>query len=284
MDIGTIFGVLLGIGLVLYAILQLLMESEPDISVALIQMLDFFASTPSILIVLGGSLAATLMSFPVKETLRFPRVIAAVMRKERDDPSAYIDEIITMAKAHRKSSFELENIAEDGISHPFLKDGAEMIVQGYSESKISGIMTTRIESDALRHKADAKLLGSVGKYAPAFGMIGTLVGLVVMMQSLGTKDGDPMENLATGMGAALITTLYGTILANMFFLPLGEKIDKSVDITKNLKYMMLEGLVLVLHKQHPLFVKEKMNAYLPPRMWIDDFDNLKDEPTENKKE
>lgn len=284
MDLGTIFGILLGIGLVLYAILQLLMVTEPNISIALIQMFDFFASTPSILIVLGGSLAATLMSFPVKETLRFPKIIAAVMRKERDNPSAYIDEIIAMAKTHRKSSFELENLAENGISHPFLKDGAEMIVQGYSEDKISGIMTTRIESDSLRHKADAKLLGSVGKYAPAFGMIGTLVGLVVMMQSLGTKSDNPMGSLATGMGAALITTLYGTILANMFFLPLGEKIDKSVDTTKNLKYMMLEGLVLVLHKQHPLFVKEKMNAYLPPRMWIDSVDKPKDAPIEKEKE
>ena len=127
MDIGTILGVFLGIGLVLFAILQLIFTPDTGmlLSDAFIKLLDYFASFPSLLIVLGGSVAATLMSFPLKETLRMFTIIGAVLRKERNDPVSDVHQIVEMSKLYRKSPAELEKFTKN-ITDPFLQDGAKM--------------------------------------------------------------------------------------------------------------------------------------------------------------
>ena len=114
------------------------------------------------------------------------------------------------------------------------------------------------------------MLRTMGKYSPAFGMIGTLIGLVVMLYGMADMAGggeDPMAVLGAGMGAALITTFYGTILANMFFNPMAEKFETRIKKQTTMQQMLIEGTLLIHARKHPLIVREKLNSYLRPRDW-----------------
>jgi len=145
-----------------------------------------------------------------------------------------------------------------------------MVVDGYNTNEIRDILETRIENRILREKSEANVLKTMGKYSPAFGMIGTLIGLVVMlygMANIAGGDEDPMKVLGAGMGAALITTFYGTILANLMFNPMAVKFETRIEKSNTLQMMLIEGVLLIHARKHPLIVREKLNSFLRPRDW-----------------
>ncbi|MCF7803993.1 MAG: MotA/TolQ/ExbB proton channel family protein [Candidatus Marinimicrobia bacterium] len=257
MDFATLLGILSGLGLIGWAMWSYAQE----------QAVNMFLSIPSLAIVLGGTLAATLLSFPLKEVFRIFRIMGVVFKKERDSMSPFIDEIVDLADTSRKSMKELENSVSD-VSHPFLRDGIQMVVDGYNEPELRDIMMTRIENRAKRERGEANVLKTMGKFSPAFGMIGTLIGLVVMLYSMGEgATADAAAQLGVGMGAALITTFYGVLLANLFFNPMAEKFESRIRKENTLQQMLIEGTVQVLHRKHPLIVREKLNSFIPPREW-----------------
>jgi chemotaxis protein MotA len=145
-----------------------------------------------------------------------------------------------------------------------------MVVDGYNPQEIRDILETRIEYRTLRERGEANVLRTMGKYSPAFGMIGTLIGLVVMlygMAQISSAGLDPMKVLGEGMGAAIITTFYGVILANLIFNPMAVKFETRIQKQNILQMMLIEGILLLQARKHPLIIREKLNSYLRPRDW-----------------
>ncbi|HOG76621.1 MAG TPA: MotA/TolQ/ExbB proton channel family protein [Candidatus Marinimicrobia bacterium] len=127
-----------------------------------------------------------------------------------------------------------------------------------------------MEYRTLRERGEANVLRTMGKYSPAFGMIGTLIGLVVMlygMAQISSAGLDPMQVLGEGMGAAIITTFYGVILANLIFNPMAVKFETRIQKQNILQMMLIEGILLLQARKHPLIIREKLNSYLRPRDW-----------------
>lgn len=257
MDIASLLGIFAGIGLIVLGIYQL----TPNFIV--------FVSLSSFLIVAGGSFAATLLSFSMRDVFGLLRSAMAVFKKQKIDMPNEVDAIVELAPIARKSMQELEK-SLGSVKNFFLRDGLQMVIDGYNPDEIREILETRIENRILREKGEANVLRTMGKYSPAFGMIGTLIGLVVMLYGMADMAGggdDPMAVLGAGMGAALITTFYGTILANMFFNPMAEKFEIRIKNQTMMQQMLIEGVLLIHARKHPLIVREKLNSYLRPRDW-----------------
>jgi len=164
----------------------------------------------------------------------------------------------------RKGAADLEKVVE-GIKNPFFRDGIQMVVDGYNLEELTEILETRIEYREVREKTQAGLFKSMGTMAPAWGMIGTLIGLVIMLSGFGGEGG--ADSLGPGMSAALITTFYGAVFANLFFLPMGEKLNTRMSFTSTLQAMLVEAARLIHQKKHPLIVREKLNSFIPPKEW-----------------
>lgn len=257
MDIASFIGIIAGTGLIILGIYQL----TPNFIV--------FVSAPSILIVAGGSFAATMLSYSMKDVLGLMRSIFVVFKKQKVRMPEEVDNIVELAPMARKSMQELEKQLSS-LGNPFLRDGLQMVVDGYNPEEIREIMETRIDNRILREKSESNVLRTMGKYSPAFGMIGTLIGLVVMLYGMADIAGggeDPMAVLGAGMGAALITTFYGTILANLIFNPMAVKFETRIEKQSILQMMLIEGVLLLHARKHPLIVREKLNSFLRPRDW-----------------
>ena len=140
-----------------------------------------------------------------------------------------------------------------------------MVVDGYSEEEIADILNTRIDYREVREKAQADLFKTMGNMAPAWGMVGTLIGLVLMLAGFGGEGG--ADNLGGGMAAALITTLYGAVFANLFFLPMADKMGNKTTATSMSAALLVEAARLIHQRKHPLIVREKLNSFIPPGEW-----------------
>ncbi len=178
-----------------------------------------------------------------------------------------VDEIVDMSGVARKGPKDLENALAD-VRNPFLKDGLQMVVDGYSVEEIRDILGTRIEYREEREHTEAGPFKAMGKFSPAFGIIGTLIGLVYMLKGMG---GGGTEDVAAqvggGMAIALITTFWGALFANLFFLPMSEKLISQISSKSTMQNMITEGVCLLQMKKHPLIVREKVNSFIPPREW-----------------
>jgi chemotaxis protein MotA len=139
-----------------------------------------------------------------------------------------------------------------------------MVIDGYSLEEITEILNTRIEYRELRESTQAGLFKSMGVMAPAWGMVGTLIGLVVMLSGFGEGGSD---TLGVGMSAALITTFYGAVLANLFFLPMADKIKTRISFSSTIQSLQVEAARLIHQKKHPIIVREKLNSFIPPKEW-----------------
>jgi len=261
MDFATIIGLLLGVGLVGFAMV--------GVSSTLPRGVMTFLDLQSFMIVAGGTVAATAMAFPVKEVLSLYGNLLAVFKGEKQDNSVTLREIVELASIARKGTSDLEK-AIPNIKNFFLKDGIQMIVDGLPEDDIRNIMETRVINRELREDAEANVFKTMGAFAPAFGMVGTLVGLVAMLFAMGAPSGagadvDPAAKLGQAMGVALITTFYGAILANLLFLPIAAKLRSRIEKRNITQNMIIDGVVMLKIRKHPILVREFLNSYLAPR-------------------
>jgi len=260
MDFATIIGILVGVGLVGGAIVMQGIQAESNLTV--------FAAPISFMIVLGGTIAATAVAFPPKEVKRLLTILGAVFKGGREEMGPLVDEIVDMGTVARKGPKDLENALE-GVGNPFLKDGLQMVVDGYAVEEIRDILGTRVEYREEREMTEANMFKAMGKFSPAFGILGTLIGLVFMLKGMSAEGGgaDMAGRIGSGMATALITTFYGALLANMFFLPMAEKLLSQITSKSTQQNMITEGVRLLQMKKHPLIVREKINSFIPPREW-----------------
>ncbi|MBT3518765.1 MAG: hypothetical protein HOC41_04460 [Candidatus Marinimicrobia bacterium] len=258
MDIALIIGVILGmsamIGSIAYA---LFVEGSAG-------GFGDFISIPSFGIVAGGMIASIFVAFPMPHVVALGKAIGAVLKPADDKMGPLVDTACEVGESARKGAADLEK-AVDTIRIYFLKDGVQMVVDGYSLDEVTEIMETRIEYREKREKVQTDMLKSMGDLAPAWGMVGTLIGLVLMLAGFGGEGG--ADNLGGGMAAALITTLYGAVFANLFFLPMAQKMGNKTTMTSMSASLLVEAARLIHQKKHPLIIREKLNSFIPPAEW-----------------
>jgi len=258
MDIALIIGVVLGmaamIGSIAYA---LFVEGSAG-------GFGDFISIPSFGIVAGGMIASIFVAFPMPHVVALGKAIGAVLKPADDKMGPLVDTACEVGESARKGAADLEKAVET-IRIYFLKDGIQMVVDGYSLDEVTDIMETRIEYREKREKVQTDMLKAMGDLAPAWGMVGTLIGLVLMLAGFGGEGG--ADNLGGGMAAALITTLYGAVFANLFFLPMAQKMGNKTTMTSMSASLLVEASRLIHQKKHPLIIREKLNSFIPPAEW-----------------
>ena len=251
MDIATIIGIILGIGSILGGILLM----TPD--------LGMFGSVSSFAIVFGGMIASVSVAFPLQEVMKLGAAMGAVFKGSKEKLGDEVDGAVEVSETARKGVADLESKVSS-IDNPFFRDGVQMVIDGMAIEEVTDILITRIDYRESRERTQADLFKNMGVMSPAWGMIGTLIGLVVMLSGFGEGGTD---TLGAGMSAALITTFYGAVFANLFFLPMSAKILTRVAFHSTQQSLYLEAVRLIHQKKHPIIVREKLNSYIPPKEW-----------------
>ena len=254
MDIATLLGMFVGMGLVGYAIFS----GAGDKAIA-------FVSPSSAMIVIGGAIASVLTSFPLVNFLRSGKVITKAFMHKEQSAQKLIDDLVGYAEvARRDGILSLENAIRDA-DDPFIVRGIQMAVDGTDPELIEAIMNNELEAIADRHDKGKAVFDAIGKYAPAYGMIGTLVGLVIMLMNM-----DDPAAIGPGMAVALLTTLYGSMFANMFALPLADKLGTRNEEELTLKTIIVKGVMSIQSGDNPRIVEQKLKTFLPPGLRKDD--------------
>ncbi|MDP6445157.1 MAG: motility protein A [Pirellulaceae bacterium] len=249
MDIASLVGLLLAFGLIIGSIA---MGQAP---------FSAFIDVPSGLVVIGGAIAAALIAFPLKDFLTVPMVVKKVMLNKAPDCNALIEQIVSLAETARRDGLLALEGRMDDIEDPFIKMGIQMAVDGTRPEVIEDIMRTEIASAGTRHKNGKGLMDQMGRFAPAYGMIGTLMGLIMMLSDMSDPSG-----IGAGMAVALITTLYGAIVANVIFIPFAEKLGFINKQELTAMEITLRGVMAIQSGENPRVIEQKLATFLPPKV------------------
>src|SRR5690625_1716288 len=216
-----------------------------------------FMDVSSIFIVIGGLIASLLINFKMDHIKLTGKVLKEAFHKNDQRLSELITLFIRLSeRARREGLLALENELED-VDDPFIRKGILLAVDGTEPEVINDIMNAEITAMEERHYQGRAIVEKAGEYAPAWGMIGTLVGLVLMLGSLQ----DP-ATLGPNMAVALITTLYGVVLANLVFIPMASKLEIKTNEEVFIKQIVIEGVIGVQSGQNPRILEEKLSAFL----------------------
>ncbi len=245
MDIATIVGIMACVLLVVVSIL-----SKTGFGT--------FVDPASLGLVLGGSIAATLLCFPLQKFLKLMAVAKKVIFAKTPDPVDNVETLVRLAEvARRDGILSLENHLADGDYDDFMVRGLRMAIDGQDPAVIQNAMEQEVETLMERHATGKGLFETLGKYAPAFGMLGTIMGLIIMLQSM-----DDPEALGPGMALALITTFYGSLFANVFFLPIADKLGVRSEEEVASKMLIIRGVMSIQSGDNPRIVQQKLMAFL----------------------
>ncbi|WP_077214268.1 flagellar motor protein MotP [Bacillus dakarensis] len=216
-----------------------------------------FIDPASMIIVLGGLVSGLLVSFPVKDVKHMFIVIKQAFHHDEQNLRELIQTFVTLSdRARREGLLSLEMEVEN-VDDPFLRKGVLLAVDGLEPDVIHDIMNAEITAMEERHSKGRSILEKAGEYAPSWGMIGTLIGLVLMLKNLN----DP-STLGPNMAIALLTTLYGSLMANLVFIPLAAKLALKTEQEVFFKQIIIEGVIGVQAGQNPKILEEKLSAFL----------------------
>jgi chemotaxis protein MotA len=247
MDFGTIFGIIAAMGLIIYACMF-----GADFNTFLQTFFDF----PSVCIVLFGSMSTILIMFPLGNLKGVLKVFLKCFFYSSVNPRDLISQIVQLSeKARKESVLSLERVR---VPYPFMARGIQLIADGTEQVLLRNILDIDMALMQQRHSRGQDIFKSMGTYAPAFGMIGTLIGLVQMLRQM-----DDPSTIGPAMAVALLTTLYGSLLANVIFLPMAKKLEeRSKEEYQNME-LMREGLLAIQKGEHPAIIREKLRSFLP---------------------
>ena len=245
MDIATIIGLILGIGLVV-----------GSIAIGGGGLGPFF-NVPSLMITVGGSVSALLINFPLKTVLGVVGVVKKCFTMKLPSPMATIAQFKEFATIARRDGMLALEEQIDSVDDDFLVRGLELVVGGTSKDDLRQILETEIAYIEQRHQTGKKVVEAMAAAAPAFGMIGTLIGLVQMLRTL-----DDPSQIGVGMATALLTTFYGALIANLFCIPLAGKLENRSQEEVMIREIMLSGLISLVEGHPPRNVEERLVAFL----------------------
>lgn len=251
MDIGSLLGIILGLVMLIYGVAD---------NAGLNNLVAYYVNVPSAIITFGGALASVMTCYTLPEFISGLKAIGLIFKMPVSQTTEMIHKIIDLSNVARKEGLlSLEEAAGD-LEEPFLKKGILLIVDGTDPDLVRAIMETELVSVEGRHK---KLIGfweTLASFGPAWGMIGTLVGLVNMLYNM-----DDPGNIGPAMAVALITTLYGSLMANWLATPTANKLKAQNDAEMMLKEIMIEGLLSIQAGENPRVIEEKLKSFLSPK-------------------
>ncbi len=236
--------------------------------------LYWFFNLNSLLIVLGGTFAATMVNLPLRAVGNIFNVLQNVFRGEDYDYIGIIEEIVQKAQKARKDGLLSLEADLPTMRDGFFKNGIELAINERESSRLRTFLNLEMNNISSRHVAGQEMFLYMASYAPAFGMLGTVLGLIIMMNNF-SSEGQGMEitasydvaerfaDLLSGMGLALITTFYGVFMANMIFLPIGGKLKRRSENEMMLKSIVVEGIISIHAREHPILIKEKLMTFVP---------------------
>ncbi|MEG1874207.1 MAG: motility protein A [Angelakisella sp.] len=254
MDIMTILGWIAGFGLILFGIVY--NAGDPTAGVkAFIEWTAFpwYIDIPSVAITVGGCFAALMIAFPLSAFTKIGKHLKICVFPAKYDPYKYIDQIVDFAKeARMKGLLSLEDKLNE-TKDEFLKSSLMLVVDSVDPEKVHNLLEAELEHLDERHAQDRGFYDKGGAFAPGFGMLGTLIGLVRMLQNMS----DP-GSLGPAMATALLTTLYGSMLANLFFSPVSNKLKIRHEEEYLCKVLICEGVEAIQAGENPNFIQEKL--------------------------
>lgn len=246
MDLGLIFGLLGTWVLVFWAVFA---GGETGI----------FVDIPSIILVMGASITIMFCAYPVSNLKRIVSVLKACLSPKGHDLNVLVEQMVSFAEiARRDGILSLENALAE-IEDPFMVRAVQMAVDGADPQMIEQVLDEELDHLADRHSKAKEMLDGLGKYAPAFGMIGTLVGLVAMLANM-----DDPSAIGAGMAVALLTTLYGALIANGVALPLADRLGRRSEEEQLYKSLIIRGVMAIQSGDNPRTVEQRLRSSLPP--------------------
>ena len=250
MDVLSILGFILAVGLVMFG-----MTFDQESMRIVYHNLKAFLDIPSMAITIGGTLGVMMISFPAGAFKKIGSHLKFIVKPYQYSPTDSVDQIVNLAtEARMKGLLSLEDKLNE-IDEPFLHNS---LMLGVDSEKVRKAMETELEQLDERHALDRRFYEKAASFAPAFGMIGTLVGLILMLGNMSDVDA-----LAKGMAVALITTLYGSLLANVVCLPMASKLKARHDEEFLCKQLVMEGVLAIQEGENPKFIEEKLYKLLP---------------------
>ena len=249
MDIATLGGLIAGFILVLFGTIYTGLSPFDILNI------------PSLFITFGGGLSAAIICSPLDTLLNFFRYSRFAFSAPEANLGSLITTLVNFSEyARREGLLSLEDHMVN-LDEPFLKNGIQLVVDGIDPELVRSILETDMNNIQQRHFAGIQFWSNLGNFLPAFGMVGTLIGLIQMLKNLGS--GDPTA-IGTGMAAALITTLYGTLGANLVALPIQTKLQLRDREESLIRSIMIEGVLSIQSGDNPRIVKDRLYSFIPP--------------------
>lgn len=244
MDISSVIGVVSGMGFVLGTIL-------------LGGSIMMFVNIPSVLIVVGGTIAAIMIAYPLSDVIGMFKVAIKVFMFKIEKPEDIIANLVEISNKARKGG--LLSIEGDiqTTEDPYLAQALQMTVDGVKTGDIAQIMQKKMQLTKKGLDTGSQIFANMGSYAPAFGMIGTLIGLVQMLANL-----DDPSSIGPKMAVAMITTFYGAVMANLFFIPMSDKLSGRNEEEITNMNIIFEGILSIREGEHPKLMEDKLKVYL----------------------
>ncbi len=249
MDIATIVGVIAVMGAFGFSV------------IAAGASFKIFYDLPSVVCVCGGTVAAVMLCFPLKNVLSLPKVFLKAFLNKAPDTAKLIKTIVELAETARREGLLALESKLGQIDNKFIVTGIQMAVDGTQPETIEAVLRTEMEAVASRHKDGKQMLDLMGKYAPAMGMVGTLLGLIIMLGNMS----DPAA-IGPGMAVALITTLYGAIISNAVALPLADKLGLYNKLELTGMEIIIRGVMAIQSGDNPRVIEQKLSSFLPPKL------------------
>ncbi len=249
MDISTIIGLVGGSALILWGM------SQGGSGLSL------FVNYPSMAIVIGGGTAAVMVCFPLRQVVGAVKVAKNAFMPSTRESSEIVNTIVSFAeKARREGLLTLEEDASQ-LDNVFLRKAIQLVVDGTDPELVRDILEIELSFLEDRHKLGKDIFEQLGTFLPAFGMIGTLIGLIAMLARL-----DDPSSIGSGMAVALITTFYGALLANFVALPISKKLSVRSQEEVLIRQVIVEGVLAIQNGENPRIVSEKLKAFFPPSL------------------
>jgi len=223
-----------------------------------------FINIPSVMITFGGTFAAILVNYPVKQVVEAFKIVKKVFTEQQDDPTRYIDQFRHLViKSSKEGVMALQDDVKN-MDNEFLRRGVKMVVDGQSQELIREELETELAFTRERHKVGQEIFVTLGTYSPAFGMIGTIMGLILMLANL-----QDQSQIAQGMAVALLTTFYGALAAYLIFLPIAGKLKRRSEEELFIKRVIIRGVLSLQAGEIPSITVSKLKAYIPRSAYME---------------
>lgn len=215
----------------------------------------------SVIIVMGGSLSVSLMTNGLRETLKICSLFFKVFATDKYDNVMITKEIVSLSKKQYFGTLNYNNIPE-GTYHPFIMDGIRLLHNKFDKDKLKNIMVNQLRQRADHQEKMVERIEILAKYPPAFGMMGTIIGLVAVLKQINSPDN--MSSIGPSMAVALVTTLYGILISNYILHPIADNLLSRNNVDLKIRQLVAEGIILISENNDPVYVREALFSFLTP--------------------